>query len=109
MKKNYFRFMKWCPGCCQPMYNSNMWCRSCHKEVVHQLHNRPMPACKPPWEDIYTCTFHVFFHSIGETEGAAGVYYADGKGTLNQIIVPVEMLEQLAIENNVPVLPRSRV
>lgn len=31
----------------------------------------------------------------GQTEGASGQYYADGKGTLAGVIVPVELLRRL--------------
>lgn len=60
--------IKWCPGCSQPMYNSNCWCSSCHKEVVDRMHNRPKPPYNPPIEDITTCTLHVFFIGIPETD-----------------------------------------
>lgn len=60
--------LKWCPGCCQPMYNSNCWCRGCHKEVIREMHNRPMPPLNPPVEYFSSCTLHVFFLAIPETE-----------------------------------------
>lgn len=42
----------------------------------------------------------------GHTQGSGGSYYADGKGTLHHVNIPVELLEELAREYGVEVLPR---
>ena len=42
----------------------------------------------------------------GDSQGASGVFYGDGKGTLSAVTVPVGMLEALALECGRTVYPR---
>jgi hypothetical protein len=44
----------------------------------------------------------------GETRGSGGVFYADGAGTLNAVVVDVTILEDLARALGKPVLGRTR-
>lgn len=44
----------------------------------------------------------------GETQGSGGSFYGDGKGTLNHVHIPVELLEELARQHGVEVLGRER-
>ena len=46
--------------------------------------------------------------ATGETLGASGYFYADGKGTLNAVVVPVAMLEKLAKACGRKLHPRTR-
>ncbi len=45
--------------------------------------------------------------ATGETLGGGGCFYADGKATLNAVVVPVELLEKLAVLCGRQVHPRT--
>jgi len=62
------KFMTWCKRCRSLIRNSNTWCSDCHRVVVHEMNNRPIALKQPPWEDVTTCTLHVFFLSLEETD-----------------------------------------
>ena len=45
--------------------------------------------------------------ATGATAGGGGYFYADGKGTLNAVVIDVELLEALAVAAGRPVHGRT--
>lgn len=99
--------LKWCPGCCQPMSDYYCWCRSCHKEVLNKLHNQPMPKCNPPNEDVTTCTFHIFFPFILETDEHIRLLTREAKNSQKK--EPKHATSKITTTNLATIEPVNRV